>query len=84
MVAPLDRGGEPHERCAARPFLPIVFLTSSNTFEQRLEALAAGGDDIISKPYDPVELVALVRAHLRRAAFLERMNARTHPGRARR
>lgn len=64
-------------RCTARrPFLPILFLTSINSFEQRLEGLAAGGDDFIIKPYQPPDLIALIRAHLRRAAFLE--TQRTH------
>ncbi len=60
------------ERCTQRPFLPIVFLTSVSSFEQRLEGLAAGGDDFIIKPYHPPELIGLIRAHLRRAAFLEK------------
>ncbi|GEM_PF-3122947 len=64
------------EKCVQRPFLPILFLTSVTSFEQRLEGLAAGGDDFISKPYHPPELVGLVRAHLRRAAFLEAQQAR--------
>jgi serine/threonine-protein kinase len=62
------------ELCVARPFLPIVFLTTASSFDMRLEALSAGGDDVIAKPYDPVQLVELVRAHLKRAALLERMS----------
>ncbi len=64
------------ERCTQRPFLPILFLTSVSSFEQRLEGLAAGGDDFIVKPYHPPELIGLVRAHLRRAAFLEKQRSR--------
>lgn len=64
------------ERCTQRPFLPILFLTSVSSFEQRLEGLAAGGDDFIIKPYHPPELIGLIRAHLRRAAFLEKQRAR--------
>jgi serine/threonine-protein kinase len=59
------------ERSTQRPFLPILFLTAATTFEERLEGLEAGGDDFIRKPFQPEELVALVRAHLRRAQFLE-------------
>jgi len=64
------------ERCTQRPFLPILFLTSISSFEQRLEGLAAGGDDFIIKPYHPPELIGLIRAHLRRAAFLEKQRLR--------
>ena len=60
------------ERCSKRPFLPILFLTSVSSFEQRLEGIAAGGDDFVIKPYHPPELIGLIRAHLRRAAFLEK------------
>ena len=60
------------ERCARRPFLPILFLSSVSSFEQRVEGIAAGGDDFIVKPYHPPELIGLIRAHLRRAAFLEK------------
>ncbi len=64
------------ERCTQRPFLPILFLTSVSSFEQRLEGLAAGGDDFIIKPYQPTEMIGLIRAHLRRAAFLEKQRSR--------
>jgi serine/threonine protein kinase len=69
------------ERCTARPFLPIIFLTSASTFEQRLEGLAAGGDDFIIKPYHPPELIGLIRAHLRRAAFLEQQRIKARAAR---
>lgn len=59
------------ERSVSRPFLPILFLTAATSFEERLEGLEAGGDDFIRKPFNPEELVALVRAHLKRAQFLE-------------
>jgi CheY-like chemotaxis protein len=60
------------QRCARRPFLPILFLTSNDNPEQRLQAIAAGADGFITKPYEPQQLIATVRAHLQRAAFLER------------
>jgi DNA-binding response OmpR family regulator len=60
------------QRCSKRPFLPILFLSASDSFEQRLEATAAGADGFITKPYEPQALIATVRAHLKRAALLER------------
>lgn len=59
--------------CTQRPFLPILFLSSALSFEERLKGLAAGGDDFLGKPYEPQELVAVVRAHLQRAGFLEQL-----------
>lgn len=70
------------ERCTRRPFLPILFLSATISFEERLKGLAAGGDDFVGKPYQPEELVALVRAHLQRTAFLQEL-ARERAARAR-
>ncbi len=46
---------------------PIVFLTSKDDAIDRIIGLELGGDDYISKPFSPRELVARVRAVLRRA-----------------
>ena len=48
---------------------------ATGEFEQKLMALEAGGDDVIAKPYEPAHLVALVKSHLKRAAFLERVSS---------
>ncbi|WP_343204040.1 response regulator [Luteibacter sp. Sphag1AF] len=47
--------------------IPILFLTSANTVEERLEGLSHGGVDYILKNCEPAELVARVRIHLRLA-----------------
>lgn len=46
---------------------PMVFLTSANSVEERLEGLSHGGVDYILKDCHPAELVARVRIHLRLA-----------------
>ncbi|MBK7858435.1 MAG: protein kinase [Archangiaceae bacterium] len=69
------------ELSTQRPFLPIVFLTAGTSFEERIEGLTAGGDDMIRKPFVPEELVALVRAHLKRAQFLELQHAKVRNAR---
>lgn len=49
---------------------PVVFLTERNDLSDRLAAFAAGGDDVLGKPYAFAELLArleaLVRRHVRR------------------
>jgi two-component system, OmpR family, alkaline phosphatase synthesis response regulator PhoP len=45
---------------------PIIFLTDQDTRHAVTEALEAGGDDYIRKPFALRELAARVRAHLRR------------------
>ena len=52
---------------ASSATLPVVMLTARNTEYDRVEGLDAGADDYISKPFGIMELVARVRAVLRRA-----------------
>lgn len=47
--------------------LPVIMLTAKNTEYDRVEGLDAGADDFISKPFGIMEMVARVRAVLRRA-----------------
>ncbi|MFQ5553838.1 MAG: response regulator [Acidimicrobiia bacterium] len=46
--------------------VPIIMVTARSTEEDLLAGLNLGADDYISKPYKPRELVARVRAMLRR------------------
>jgi DNA-binding response OmpR family regulator len=46
--------------------VPIIMLTARTTEEDRLEGLDLGADDYVPKPFSPRELVARVRAVLRR------------------
>ena len=47
--------------------LPIIMLTARAQEDDRLRGLEIGADDYITKPFSPRELVARVRAVLRRA-----------------
>ncbi|MFQ6102228.1 MAG: response regulator [Anaerolineae bacterium] len=47
--------------------VPIVMLTARTTDEDKLIGLELGADDYITKPFNPREVVARVRAVLRRA-----------------
>ena len=46
--------------------VPIIFLTARDTTEDTVKGLALGGDDYITKPFSLEELVARIRAVLRR------------------
>lgn len=50
--------------------LPIIMLTAKDDEEDRLNGFEAGADDYLGKPFSPRELVARVRAVLRRAGTL--------------
>lgn len=46
--------------------MPVIFVSSHDTLEERLYAFDAGGDDFLSKPYDAAELLRKTqRASLR-------------------
>jgi two-component system KDP operon response regulator KdpE len=47
---------------------PIIVLSAVGEEEQKVCALEAGADDYVTKPFSPRELVARLRAALRRAA----------------
>ena len=51
--------------------VPILMLTARGGLNERVEGLDAGADDYLSKPYDFPELLARVRALLRRGPALE-------------
>ncbi|HWB22086.1 MAG TPA: response regulator transcription factor [Gaiellaceae bacterium] len=48
--------------------VPILMLTARNTVDDRVEGLDAGADDYLSKPFAVVELLARLRALLRRTS----------------
>ena len=57
-------------RAAGRHF-PVVFLTARDGTEDKVTGLTVGGDDYVTKPFSLDEVVARIRAVLRRTASLE-------------
>jgi DNA-binding response OmpR family regulator len=51
-----------------RPLVPIVMLTARSQETDKIRGLDAGADDYVTKPFSVNELIARVRAILRRAA----------------
>ncbi|HZO92122.1 MAG TPA: response regulator transcription factor [Chthonomonadaceae bacterium] len=47
--------------------MPILFLTARDDNADKVVGLELGADDYLTKPFAPRELVARIRAHLRRA-----------------
>lgn len=48
--------------------IPVLIATARDSVQQRIDGLDAGADDYVLKPYDLDELLARIRALLRRAA----------------
>jgi two-component system response regulator MprA len=51
----------------AKSRVPILMLTARSAVDERVEGLEAGADDYLAKPFAVVELIARVRALLRRS-----------------
>jgi DNA-binding response OmpR family regulator len=51
--------------------VPIIMLTAKSAEEDRVRGLGIGADDYVVKPFSPRELVARVKAHLRRTKKTE-------------
>jgi len=65
MLPDID-GVEVCQRLRAADDLPIIMLTARDAVSDKVEGLEAGADDYMTKPFEFEELVARVRAALRR------------------
>ena len=71
LMLPHVGGGEICRAARANPataLIPIIMLTARAEEAERIAGFEIGADDYIAKPFSPNELVARVRALLRRAA----------------
>jgi DNA-binding response OmpR family regulator len=59
--------------------MPIILLTARTTEDDKLLGLDLGADDYVTKPFSPRELLARVRAVLRRAGLEANGGAGTEP-----
>ena len=79
VVMPGIDGFELCRQLRAHPALtltPVIFVTRKGDLEQRVRGLEVGGNDYVSKPFEPQELVARARSHLQRLATLRDMAVR--------
>jgi DNA-binding response OmpR family regulator len=56
--------------------IPVIFLTAKGEDSDKVLGLNIGGDDYVTKPFNPVELTARVKAQLRR--YMSLGGARTN------
>jgi two-component system response regulator RegX3 len=66
VVLPDLSGTEVVRRVRAASKVPIILVTSKRQVTDRVIGLDAGADDFVPKPFEPAELLARVRAQLRR------------------
>jgi two-component system response regulator VicR len=66
VMLPDTDGFELARRVREGSDIPIVMLSARDTDVDKAVGLGVGADDYMTKPFSPVELVARVKAHLRR------------------
>ena len=71
LMLPDISGEEICEEVRGRSDVPILMLTAKASADDRVAGLVSGADDYLVKPFSPRELVARVRAVLRRTQGIE-------------
>jgi len=71
LMLPDISGEEICSEIRSRSDVPILMLTAKASEEERVAGLVSGADDYLVKPFSPRELVARVRAVLRRTKGVE-------------
>jgi len=61
---------------AQRARVPIIYLTARDATEDKIRGLTLGGDDYVTKPFSLEELIARIRAILRRSGLAEPESSR--------
>lgn len=74
VVLPDLSGTEVVRRIRAASNVPIILVTSRRHVTDRVTGLDAGADDFVPKPFEPAELLARVRAQLRRNQSIGQVN----------
>jgi DNA-binding response OmpR family regulator len=68
LMLPRVDGFEVFRRIRAQSQSPVIMITARGDVSDRIVGLETGADDYVSKPFSPAEVVARVRAVLRRGA----------------
>lgn len=80
VMLPGINGFEVLRRIRAVSRIPVLMLTARGEDIDRIVGLEIGADDYLAKPFNPRELVARIRAILRRAESEPLPKAQTDPG----
>lgn len=66
VMMPVINGWEACKLIRQFTDVPIIMLTALDTLDNKVQGLSIGADDYIVKPFEPVEVIARINAHLRR------------------
>jgi len=79
VMMPQMDGIEAAVKIREKSNVPILFLSAKSEDTDRVLGLNMGGDDYITKPFNPVELMARVKAALRRYSRLGGLEGAAQP-----
>lgn len=65
MLPKIDGYGVLHE--IQKKNIPVIFLTAKSSIQDKVMGLKLGADDYVTKPFEPLELLARIEALLRRS-----------------
>lgn len=74
IMLPDADGYEVCKRIREFSMAPVIFLSARNEETDKLVSFAVGGDEYLTKPFSPKELVARIRVALRRQIYYENIN----------
>ncbi|MDA8077768.1 MAG: response regulator transcription factor [Nitrospiraceae bacterium] len=80
LMLPDMQGEELCRIIRERSDAPVIMLTAKSGEEDRIRGLGLGADDYVVKPFSPRELVARVKAQLRRAGRAKRQGMSFNKG----
>lgn len=72
LMLPGMHGRDVCRRLREHSEVPVLMLTARTAVEDRVRGLGDGADDYIAKPFSMLELIARVKAHLRREETRQR------------
>ncbi len=70
IMMPVMDGIETTKRIRMSSSLPIIFLSAKSEDKDKINGLNIGADDYITKPFNPLELIARVKSNIRRYTSL--------------
>jgi len=78
IMMPLMDGMNATAKIREMSNIPVILLTAKSEDTDKVLGLTVGADDYVTKPFNPLELIARVKAQLRRYAYLGGMERATH------
>ena len=74
VMMPKMDGKETLKKIREKYNIPVIMVTAKSTEKDKIEGLTLGADDYVTKPIKPLELLARVKAQLRRFTVLNPNN----------